>query len=102
MKQFLPVGSVVLLEGGDKRLVIYGIMQINPEDSKLYDYIGCLYPEGYVGSEHNYLFNAEDVKKVDFLGFVDGEQQAFRAKLSEYFREQENSDSADKESETNS
>ena len=89
MKQFLPVGSVVLLEGGDKRLMVYGIMQNNPEDKKQYDYIGCLYPEGFVGAEHNYLFNNEDIKNVEFIGFVDGEQQAFRARLLEFLKEQD-------------
>jgi hypothetical protein len=89
MKQFLPVGTIVLLEGGDKRLMIYGIMQINPADSKQYDYIGCLYPEGFVGTEHNYLFNNEDIKNVVFIGFVDGEQQTFRARLGEFLKEQE-------------
>ena len=89
MKQFLPVGSVVLLEGGDKRLMIYGIMQNNPDDNKQYDYIGCLYPEGFVGTDHNYLFNNEDVKSVEFIGFVDGEQQAFRVRLAEFLKEQE-------------
>jgi hypothetical protein len=91
MKQLLPVGSVVLLEGGDKRLMIYGIMQKNPDDSKQYDYIGCLYPEGFMGTEHNYLFNTEDIKKVEFLGFVDSEQQAFRVRLAEFLQEQEGS-----------
>jgi len=92
MKQLLPVGSVVLLEGGDKRLMIYGILQINPADNKQFDYIGCLYPEGFVGSEHTYLFNNENIQKVDFIGFVDGEQQAFRTRLNEFLIEQENSE----------
>jgi hypothetical protein len=92
MKQFFPIGSVVLLEGGDKRLMIYGIMQINPQDNRQYDYIGCLYPEGFIGSEHNYLFNNDDIKKVDFVGYIDAEQQAFRVRLDEAFGEPEDSD----------
>ena len=89
MKPFLPVGTVVLLEGGNKRLMIYGIMQNNPADNKQYDYVGCLYPEGFVGAEHNYLFNNENIQKVEFIGFVDGEQQAFRVRLSEFLKEKE-------------
>ncbi|MDR0858014.1 MAG: DUF4176 domain-containing protein, partial [Oscillospiraceae bacterium] len=50
-KDLLPVGSVVLLNGADKRLMIYGVLQLNPEDGVQYDYLGCLYPEGYVGLE---------------------------------------------------
>ena len=95
MKQFLPIGSVVLLEGGDKRLMIYGIMQVNSNDNKQYDYIGCIYPEGYIGTEHNYLFNNEDIQKTEFIGFVDGEQQAFRIRLTEFLKSQKENEEND-------
>lgn len=84
-KQFFPIGTVVMLEGGEKRLMIYGIMPVNDDDRKTYDYIGCLYPEGFIDNEHCYLFNNEDIKKVEFLGFVDVEQQEFRTKISTIF-----------------
>ncbi|MFB3169768.1 DUF4176 domain-containing protein [Neobacillus sp. 179-C4.2 HS] len=32
--ELLPIGSVVLLQGADKRLMIYGVKQINEEDNK--------------------------------------------------------------------
>jgi hypothetical protein len=93
MKNLLPAGSVVLLDEAEKRLMIYGILQNNPEDGKQYDYIGCLYPEGFIGSEHNYLFNHEDITRVDFVGFVDTEQQEFRVRLYNWLEEQEAKDS---------
>ena len=83
MKNLLPIGSVVLLDGGGKRLMICGIVQDNPADGKQYDYLACLYPEGFVGAEHTYLFNHEDIKRVDAEGFADEEHQQFRGQLAE-------------------
>jgi len=81
-KQFFPIGTVVMLEGGEKRLMIYGIMPVNGDDGKTYDYIGCLYPEGFIDNEHCFLFNNEDIKTVEYLGYIDVEQQEFRAKIA--------------------
>jgi hypothetical protein len=92
MKNLLPAGSVVLLEEAEKRLMIYGIMQNNPDDGKQYDYIACLYPEGFIGREHNYLFNHEDIAKIEFVGFIDSEQQLFRSRLYEWLEEQNTKD----------
>ena len=51
IKDLLPVGSIVLLKGGEKRLMICGILQSEAsEDAKNYDYLGTLYPEGHIGS----------------------------------------------------
>ena len=59
----LPIGSVVLLNDSEKRVMIMGFCQAKPEDTtKVYDYCGCLYPEGYMDSEHIYLFNHEQIK----------------------------------------
>jgi len=87
--ELLPIGSVVLLEEADKRLMIYGIMQENADDGNVYDYIGCLYPEGNIGVEYNYLFNHIDIAKVDFIGFADAEFQVFRKELSDSLEEEE-------------
>lgn len=83
-KEYLPIGSVVLLKGADKRLMIFGIMPINLDEDKQHDYIGCLYPEGFLGSESTYLFNSEDIDKIDFIGFTDIEHQAFVSALNQH------------------
>ena len=98
-KNFLPIGSIVLLEGANKRLMIYGILQINQENNKQYDYIGCLYPEGLIDAKKNYLFDAENIEKVEFIGFVDSERQVFMAKLDELLgTATENSESTNSDS----
>lgn len=67
VKDLLPIGSVVLLKDGDKRLMIYGVLQVADEDEghdgevpEEYDYIGVLYPEGNIGGDHQYLFYHKD------------------------------------------
>lgn len=77
MKDYLPIGSVVLLQGGKKRVMIYGRKQIQKENQKEWDYIGCLYPEGNISEDYMYLFNHENIEKVYFLGFQDEEEFQF-------------------------
>jgi len=84
----LPVGSVVLLEGGEKRVMIFGVMQTDTIDENTaidYDYIGVLYPEGNMGQEFQFLFNHEDIKEVFFRGFEDDEREHFLQNMGEIF-----------------
>lgn len=62
---YLPIGSVVLLNEGNKRLMIFGIIQSEAENPSVeYDYIGVPYPEGNMGDEHQYLFYHKDIKAL--------------------------------------
>lgn len=86
IKDLLPVGSIVLLENGEKRLMINGIMQSEANgDGKEYDYLGVLYPEGHIGDQFQYLFNHEDIKELVFRGYEDEERTAFLEKLSKIY-----------------
>ena len=78
MNQLLPIGSVVLLNGGTKRLMIFGIRQVCKENPDVvYDYVSVPYPEGNVGSDEQYLFNHSDIQTVYFRGFEDEEREQF-------------------------
>ena len=83
MKTLLPIGSVVLLEGAEKRLMICGRLQTDVSTGKTYDYSGCLYPEGVLDSKEFYMFNNENIKKLFFIGFQDGEEIVFKKFLEE-------------------
>ncbi|MDO4647566.1 MAG: DUF4176 domain-containing protein [Eubacteriales bacterium] len=84
MKGKLPVGSVVLLKNSTKRLMVTGFLQANPaERENVFDYCGCLYPEGYQDGNHVYLFQEDMIEKVYAVGYMDEEQFAFAEKLSE-------------------
>ncbi|HEX2947936.1 MAG TPA: DUF4176 domain-containing protein [Clostridia bacterium] len=78
MKEFLPIGSVVLLKGGKKRVMICGRVQENVQDGKLYDYSACYFPEGIINPKELFLFNNEDINQVYFVGLQDVEEFKFR------------------------
>lgn len=83
MKQLLPIGSVVLLKDSDKRVMVTGRYQHEAGDeSAIWDYCGCLYPEGNMGPEYNYLFNNDQVERLYFVGFQDEEEFDFLARLA--------------------
>ncbi len=81
MKKYLPLGSVVLLKGAEKKLIIIGRCQVC--ENKVYDYSGCLFPEGYLGKEQMYVFNNEDIELVYYMGMQNEEEFAFRKALAE-------------------
>ena len=83
-EKFLPIGTVVMLNGGTKRVMITGFCTIASDDnSKMYDYCGCLYPEGVVSSDKTLLFNHEQIAKIYALGYSDDEEKQFKVKLKE-------------------
>ena len=76
----LPIGTVVLLKESTKRLMISGVAQYSVREDgskKLYDYVGVVFPEGYLSAEENYLFNQDQIEKVYFIGLQDGESMTF-------------------------
>ena len=83
IEKFLPIGTVVLLKGGKKRAMITGFCSIAQENQeKIYDYSGCVYPEGYLSSNQVCLFDHDQIDKIFFLGYQDEEERAFKDKLN--------------------
>ncbi|SHJ41974.1 hypothetical protein SAMN05444401_2957 [Clostridium amylolyticum] len=80
MKKYLPLGSIVLLKNGTKRVMIYGRKQLQMGTDKEWDYIACLYPEGNISEEYMYLFNHDQIDKVFFVGYQDEDEKNFLEK----------------------
>lgn len=76
MKELLPIGSVVKLKEATKSLMIIGTTQRDNEGTK-YDYISCIFPEGYIDENTFFLFNHEDIETVNFIGYINAESQAY-------------------------
>lgn len=87
ISNLLPIGSVVSLKGGTKNLMIYGVKQTNTDDNVEYDYIGVMYPEGFIGREYQFLFNHSDIDDVIYMGYEDKEREEFISKLNDYYNE---------------
>ena len=76
-KELYPLGSIVLLKGGEHKLIITGIFQNKVEDpEKTYDYCGVPWPEGNMADEHNYLFFHENIARLVSRGYEDAEYKA--------------------------
>lgn len=86
IKDLLPIGSVVLLKEGKKKLMIFGVRQMDSEIQEEYDYIGVMYPEGNIGIEGQFLFNHENIEQIFFRGYEDEERESFIRTLTEYYK----------------
>lgn len=89
MKDLLPIGSVVLLKDATKKLVIIGVLQVNAEQNKMYDYLAVPYPEGYLGSDNNCLFNQGDINDIIFRGYTNPERDIFIEALNILYSKKE-------------
>ena len=80
-EKYLPVGTVVLLKNGKKRVMITGFCVTPQGKDEAYDYSGCLYPEGFLSSSQNCLFNHSQIEKVFHMGLIDEEEIKFKGQL---------------------
>ena len=70
MKKFLPIGSVVLLKESQKRIMIVGVKQKQANSDKV------------LNPDKLFLFDAEQIERLYFVGLQDGEGLAFLNKLN--------------------
>ncbi len=80
-EKFLPIGSVVLLKGGERELMITSYCvapkgevivkgeSTIPQEGTIYEYGACLYPDGVIDPNMICSFNSEDIEKVVFRGY---------------------------------
>lgn len=77
-ENLLPVGSVVLLKGANKRVVVIGRLQTRAGDRKVYHYCACTFPEGLMDLDSFVFFDHDDIDRVYFVGCQDSEELRFR------------------------
>lgn len=81
-EKYLPIGTVVLLKGATKRVMITGFASISPDTGKrIFDYSGCSYPEGFFDYNQVCVFDHNQIDKIFFMGFVDNEELTFKEAL---------------------
>lgn len=89
-EKYLPIGTVVMLRKATKRVMITGFCYMNQSDNKMYDYQGCIYPEGIIRIDKNLLFNHEQIDKIYHLGLIDEEENLFKEKLINKLKGEQN------------
>ena len=89
-EKYLPVGTVVMLKNASKRVMVIGFCIISENDpDKVYDYLGCIYPEGIMDANQNLMFNHDQIDKIYHMGLEDEEEKTFKVKLKEVLEETE-------------
>lgn len=83
-EKFLPIGTVCLLKGGKKKVMITGYLPIpNEQKDVMYDYSACIFPEGILSSEQTAVFNHDQIQEICYMGFNNDEFLNFNNKITE-------------------
>ena len=78
----MPIGTLVKIDTLEMKVMIIGYASVDKKNmNKIYDYCGCIYPEGVITSERNILFNHSDIKEILELGYSDEEQINWNNKM---------------------
>ena len=99
-EKFLPIGTVVLLKDGIKEVMITSYCIIPTGDvfdksgkvegaNQIYDYGGCLYPEGIIGSNQSIIFNHEQIQRICHKGYETDLQKELSDKMKVGLKELE-------------
>jgi hypothetical protein len=83
--EYLPLGSIVVMKGGIRKIMILarGLAVAVDDTTQIFDYGGCLYPEGLMGDQI-LQFNPADIVKIVHKGFVDEDEELMLAKLDDW------------------
>ena len=82
-EKYLPLGTVVKLKNGKKKLMVTGFcLYDNDHGHELYDYCGCMYPEGMLSNKETNLFNHSDIEEIVHLGVSDEDDKKFKVNLT--------------------
>ncbi len=87
-EKYLPLGTVVILKNATHQIMIIGFGAVlKPEDRKVYDYLGCFYPEGVLKTDEIFAFDHEEIDKIFFEGYNSINEQAYRAHIKKVLKE---------------
>lgn len=87
LERYLPLGSIVVLNGSVKKMMITARGLIAPvgEENKVFDYGGIFYPEGVMGDKMAF-FNQKDIYKVVFQGYSDADDDAMNDNIKNWLQ----------------
>lgn len=89
-EKFLPIGTVVKLNGGEKKAMItsYLIFPTGSAEIKdVYDYGACTFPQGIIDSKSAVGFNHSDIAEVIHMGLEDDDYNELNDLLKKHSEE---------------
>lgn len=87
----LPIGSIVRLKDGDRKLMIAGTYVTRQgDDSRVFDYSALLYPDGLESLDHLYMFNRDSIEQVYYVGYMDENSEEFLPNIEKVLNAQRN------------
>ncbi len=88
--KYLPIGTVVMLKGGKRKIMIIGFEMSSNKDgvNKHYDYAGCIYPEGMLDYNTGLFFNHDQIEKIYYMGYKSDEHILFDKALKDYIKKE--------------
>lgn len=89
-EKFLPIGTVVLLKNATKKIMITGFYVKAEGQGQVFDYTGCIYPEGVISSTQNCVFNHNQIDKIYHIGMIDEEEKKFKEVLKKAIEKENN------------
>ncbi|MCR4839219.1 MAG: DUF4176 domain-containing protein [Eubacterium sp.] len=87
LEKYLPLGSIVVLNGSVKKLMITarGVLTGEGENRRIYDYGAALYPEG-VMDEKMLFFDQKDIYRIVFEGYTDMDDEIMNDTIKKWVK----------------
>lgn len=80
--KYLPIGTICNIKGNNRKVMITGYYSVEYYDKvRMYDYSGCVYPEGILLKNGCCSFNHNDILNVEFYGYKAIEFQQLNGQL---------------------
>lgn len=81
--KYLPIGTVCSLKNNNKKIMIISYFSLEYNGNvKMYDYKGCVYPEGLLLPAQTVSFNHEEIEKIEYVGFKNEQYEIFNNMLN--------------------
>lgn len=81
--RYFPIGTVVLLRGGSKKVMVIGYFGVDAEGTAV-DYMGVMYPDGFMDANTIIGFDGSQVQEIIYEGYRDVEQNALFQQLDAF------------------
>lgn len=87
LEHYLPLGSIVVLNGSVKKMMITARGLVAPvgDGKKVFDYGAIFYPEGVMDEKMGF-FNKKDIYKVVFEGYTDADDDAMNDNIKNWLQ----------------